>query len=277
MNTEQKPKTSKKTTWFILIGFFMLVAAGIVYYTFQASLYPSTDDSYVQAHITTIAPQVNGFIKTINVSDHQRIKQGDVLFTIDPAPYAYAYARAEAQLKLAQEQANRMLPLVKSGKLALSEGDKIQAQIDEATASFNQAKYDLDHTTITAPSDGIIANFTLRTGDYVTQGVNLFSIVEQDHFWVDANFKETQLKRIHPGQTATVKIDMYPGIEFKGVVDSISSGSGTVFSLLPPENATGNWVKVTQRVTVKINIINSNQRYPFIAGTSAVATVNTVN
>ena len=105
----------------------------------------------------------------------------------------------------------------------------------------------------------------------------MFDLVELSPWWVNANFKETQLKRIKPGQIATVTVDMYPDHPFKGVVDSISVGSGSAFSLLPPENATGNWVKVTQRIPVKILITNTSSQYPLRVGSSAVVTVDTVS
>ena len=108
----------------------------------------------------------------------------------------------------------------------------------------------------TAPADGLLSNVTLRPGATVQAGAPLFAIIEANRWWVDANFKETDLARVKVGQPATVRLDMYPDVTFDGTVESISSGSGATFSVLPPENATGNWVKVTQRFPVRISLTN---------------------
>ena len=130
-------------------------------------------------------------------------------------------------------------------------------------------------THVTAPSDGILSNVTLRPGATVQAGPPLFAIIEANRWWVDANFKETDLARIKVGQPATVYLDMYPGATFDGVVESISAGSGATFSVLPPENATGNWVKVTQRFPVRITITNPPADKPLRVGASASVTIDT--
>jgi membrane fusion protein, multidrug efflux system len=103
--------------------------------------------------------------------------------------------------------------------------------------------------------------------------VPLFVLIGEQEFWVDANFTETELKRVRPGQEATVKLDMYPDRPFHGVVESVSGGAGTAFSLLPPQNATGNWVKVTQRVPVRIRITDPDPNRPLRIGTTATVEV----
>ena len=98
-----------------------------------------------------------------------------------------------------------------------------------------------------------------------------------EQFWVDANYKETELADIHPKQTARIVLDLYPDHTFTGIIDSISASSGTAFSLLPPQNATGNWVKVTQRIPVKVIIQNPDPRYPLRVGATATVTINTAS
>ena len=273
---EYRKHTGKSSTWLLLSALFVLGAAAITWYVIQNTRYPSTDDAYLQAHVVNIAPQVSGPVVDIYVKDHQPVTQGQPLFSIDSKPYQFTVERTDAELQLAIEQGQRLFPLIKQGKVAPAEGDKIRAQIEEAKSDLAQARYNLERTVVKAPAAGIVANFTTRIGDTVNQGINLFAIVEQNDFWVNANFKETQLERIKIGQTADIKIDMYPNDKLKGVVQSMSPGSGTIFSLLPPENATGNWVKVTQRVPVKIKITTYNPNIPLIAGTSAHVTVDTV-
>ncbi len=127
------------------------------------------------------------------------------------------------------------------------------AQIAQLEAAVRQAELDLSYTKIVAPEAGRITRKSVEPGAYVQVGQTLFSIVP-DRFWVVANFKETQLRHMRPGQPARIKVDAYRDKVFKGHVDSIQAGSGARFSLLPPENATGNYVKVVQRVPVKILI-----------------------
>ena len=272
-----KSTANKKLTWWLLAIILIIILVVIFWYSKRAKEYPTTDDTYVQAHIINIAPQVSGSITKIFVKDHALVKHGQSLFNIDNKPYEYTVEKATAQLELSKEQGRRIFPLIKSGKIAPAEGDQITAHIQQASAELKQAQYNLKHTTITAPADGRIADFKIRVGDTVSKGINLFAIVEQQDFWVNANFKETQLQRIKVGQTAKIKVDMYPRHIFKGIVQSVSPGSGTIFSLLPPENATGNWVKITQRIPVKIDMITPDPRYPLRAGSSAKAIVDTVS
>ena len=132
--------------------------------------------------------------------------------------------------------------------------DRIAAgQVDQLEAAVRQAELDLSHTKIWAPESGRITRKSVEAGNYVQVGQTLLSIVP-DNVWVVANFKENQLGHMRPGQPATIRIDAYPDKIFKGHVESIQAGSGARFSLLPPENATGNYVKVVQRVPVKILI-----------------------
>ncbi len=316
---------------------FVAVAAillGSTYYFYENHYYPSTDDAYVSANIPYIASQINGQIATVNVLDHQAVKKGTVLFTIDPTPFQDALDQAQAQYLVAQQQykadqeaikvaaANlasaqaelvlnqknsmRMQELVKEGYASTQDGDQSTAnlkaaqasldgdmaslsqakenlltqasQIKVAEANLNTAKLNLSYTVITAPVDGIVSDLTLRPGMVVTAGNNLFAMVNSiNEYWVNANYKETALQRIKPGQSAIIKLDLYPGVQFKGIVQSISAADGTTFSLLPAENATGNWVKVTQRFVVKIIIPHSAEQaaYPLRVGASAEVTVNT--
>ncbi len=176
---------------------------------------------------------------------------------------------AEANVKAAESRLQEAIK--RRGKI----GNE-NAQIREAQAAVNHAKLNLQYTTVTAPADGSIDNFSLRQGDVISAYSQQFAIIESKTWWVDANFKETQLNRIKPGQAVTIKIDMYPGEVFHGHVSSISDGSGTSFSLLPAENASGNWVKVTQRFPVKILITDRKNGFPLRLGASSTVTVDTV-
>ena len=138
-------------------------------------------------------------------------------------------------------------------------------------------KVNLDYTRYYAPMDAFVSNnFSLREGQYVKPGQVLFKLIDNRQWWVDANFQETQIHRIRTGMTAKIKLDMYPGITFQGQVINISRGSGSFESLLPPQNATGNWVKVPQRFPVRIRM-QQNQEHPLRAGSTAHARVDTLN
>jgi membrane fusion protein (multidrug efflux system) len=149
-------------------------------------------------------------------------------------------------------------------------------QLRSAAAGLDKATHDRVQTHVTAPASGWVTNVSLRPGAIVQAGTPAFAIVEDGDWWVDANFKETDLGRIKPGQTAAIRLDMYPGLTLDGVVESISAGSGATFSVLPPENATGNWVKVTQRFPIRIKITNApNPDKPLRLGASASVTIDT--
>jgi len=149
-------------------------------------------------------------------------------------------------------------------------------QLRAAAAGLDKATHDRVQTHVTAPGNGWVTNVSLRPGAVVQAGTPTFAIVEDGDWWVDANFKETDLGRIKPGQKATIHLDMYPGLTLDGVVESISAGSGATFSVLPPENATGNWVKVTQRFPIRIKITSApNPNKPLRMGSSASVTIDT--
>jgi len=149
-------------------------------------------------------------------------------------------------------------------------------QLRAAAAGLDKATHDRVQTHVTAPAAGWVTNVSLRPGAIVQAGTPAFAIVEDGDWWVDANFKETDLGRIKPGQKAAIHLDMYPGLTLDGAVESISAGSGATFSVLPPENATGNWVKVTQRFPIRIKITSApNPDKPLRMGSSASVTIDT--
>jgi membrane fusion protein, multidrug efflux system len=161
--------------------------------------------------------------------------------------------QAELDARAALDSASAELIAAQAARGALGNDN---ASVKAAQAALDRARLDLDHTRISAPADGSVGDFDLRPGSYVDAGSALFALVESKDVWVDANFKETDLPRIRPGQPATVSVDLLPERSFDGRVEGLSPASGAAFSLLPPENATGNWVKVTQRFAVRIRILD---------------------
>ena len=126
--------------------------------------------------------------------------------------------------------------------------------LDQYRLARDQAKLNLDHTVIRAPFDGVVGNGAAQPGEYVQPGQRLLALVPLDAVYVEANFKETQLADLKPGESVTVTVDAYPGLSIKGTVASIAPASGSEFSLLPPDNATGNFTKIVQRVPVRIRL-----------------------
>ena len=178
---------------------------------------------------------------------------------------------AEAQALLTGSQANRQGVAIKHAQVQVA-----RAQLQQAEADLEFARQQLAYTILRAPVAGVIAKKNLEIGQVVQAGRPVLAVVPVQDVWVEANFKETQLQHMRPGQKATLTVDAYPGQEFTGTVASISPGTGSVFSLLPPENATGNFVKVVQRVPVKIVLApESSPGLLLRPGMSVLATVST--
>lgn len=180
---------------------------------------------------------------------------------------------AAAQARLAGSQANQQNVHIKQAQV-----EAARALLQQAQADLEYARLQLDYTTLRAPEAGVVAKMHLQVGEVVRAGRPLLAIVAQQQVWVEANFKETQLQRMRPGQKATLQVDAYPEHVFLGTVASLSPGTGAIFSLLPPENATGNFVKIVQRLPVKILLDNPTPYDPVLRpGMSVVATIAIAN
>ncbi|WP_395696856.1 HlyD family secretion protein [Methylocella sp.] len=188
-------------------------------------------------------------------ADYQRQKslpkQATTQQEVDAA--TAALRQAQAQVALAQAQLVEAEPVPQRIGQADADVSRLTGQVGQAQAQLDQANLNLDWTVVRAPQDGWITKRNVETGAYVTPGQSLFSIVSPD-VWVTANFKETQLASIRKGQEVEIEVDAYPQLRLKGRVDSVQLGSGSKFTAFPPENATGNFVKIVQRVPVKIAI-----------------------
>ena len=229
----------------------------------QLSRIEEADKQANQAHASlTFAQQQNERYQTL-------VKNGAT--TIEQAQqYASGLLQAEATYAAAQANAvatKKQLPVLKAQRTLY------EAQLEQARAAQEQAETNLSRTAISAPVAGRVARLTATKGNYASVGQALIMFVPRD-VWVTANFKETQLVTLRPGQPVDIRIDAYPDRTFKGHVDSIQPGSGTAFSLLPSENATGNYVKIVQRVPVKI-VFNEPPDVLLGPGMSVVPTVTT--
>lgn len=183
---------------------------------------------------------------------------------------------ARAALKEAKAKLDAARADLEKARRNRGKPGKNNAHLRAARAAVAQAKLNLSYTRVYAPANGRLSKIKIRPGTVVTKDIALFALVEDRQWWVEANFKETDLVRIRPGQPATIAVDMYPGKTFQGTVKQLSPASGVAFSLLPPENATGNWVKITQRFPVKVMIKTSPDR-PLRIGASSTVTVDTTS
>jgi membrane fusion protein (multidrug efflux system) len=182
-----------------------------------------------------------------------------------------AQARA-ADARAKRIQAEAMLQDI---RVREAERDLAEAQLREARADLSMAELNVEHTQVRSPVDGVVAKRTVEIGQIVQVGQPLLAVVPLQDVWVVANFKETQLGSVRPGMPASIVVDGVPGRTYKGIVDSLAAGTGARFSLLPPENATGNWVKVVQRLPVKIRLDSKEAANPqtLRAGMSAYVSI----
>lgn len=334
------PLPSRRTVLASSVAIVMAVA-GVVWIT-SAPTSESTDDAYVAADATAVAPKVRGLVSAVYVRDNQTVRAGQAIASIDPEEFDARVAQARAAvsdadagvasaraalisldaeqrlttaetaaartaIRSADAQSSRAIAdrrrfdaLVASGAVARRDADTYaatavtaeqdaararallavsnehegvtrakqaglhaalqtaQAKVAQAHAALDLALQDRRHTTITAAIDGTVGNRQVRVGDYVQPGTRLLTLVPLHALYVTANFKETQVARMQPGQHASVDADALPGEDLQGTVESFAPGSGSSFSLLPFEPGTGNFTKIVQRVGVRIRF-DANQ------------------
>src|SRR5207244_4162891 len=286
-----------------------LVAVGVRRWIYSLS-HVSTDNAQVDGHIIPILPKVGGYVVEVRTDENRQVKAGDTLVVLDDRDYRARLAQAEADLavalagvsnrarvgqaeaQVAQMQANaekahadleRIKPLAEKDivpKQALDAAEAAARAADAglaaARAARDQAALNLSYTRITAPSEGVVSKKSVEIGQLVQPGQPLMSEVPLSDVWVTANLKETQTANVTPGDPADFTVDAYPGRHVKGHVESLSPATGAKFSLLPPDNATGNFTKVVQRIPVRIRPDAQNDAtHPLRPGMSVVVTITT--
>jgi membrane fusion protein, multidrug efflux system len=278
-NTEADPQTIKRSLalslytkrqtllMYLLASILLMLAAYLGYWFFYGSRYISTNNAYVAAEIAKVSAPIEGLVNAIDVSDTQLVQKGDLLVQIDDQEIKLklkqAKARllkAEADLERSQLNYQRRKSLAPSSVISeedLSDSENAikvaKAHLQEALALQDLAELNERRTYIYAPIEGIVVQRQVQLGQRVLVGDPLLSIVPLYDSYVNANFKENQLRQIKTGQRVTLTADKYgPGLKFQGKIQGLSGGTGSFFALIPAQNATGNWIKVVQRVPVRI-------------------------
>jgi membrane fusion protein, multidrug efflux system len=346
------PATVKKFNLrkLLMAGAAVAVLAGAAWYGWDywtvGQYLVSTDDAYVKADNTTVAPKISGYLHEVLVGDNERVKAGQALARIDPRDFRVALDQAKADVAAAQaaiaskqaqlgvqqavidaaratvdvdtatvtfaaQENKRYTDLAATGfgsvqnaqqaqsrnagaqaaiardtanlTSAVKQVDLLKAEIVQANAALaraqalqSQAELNLEYTTIVAPIDGVVGNRSLRIGQFVQAGTQLMSVVPVAGAYVVANFKETQLTDVRKGQRVEIAVDTFPGQIVHGHVDSIAPASGQEFALLPPDNATGNFTKVVQRIPVKIALdLDEGSAVELRPGMSVIPAVET--
>jgi membrane fusion protein, multidrug efflux system len=334
------PATRKPWARWVLFALLPLaLATGAYFYAIGGNMM-STDDAYVEADTVGISSDVSGIVSHIDVTENQRVAEGQILYRLDPNQFQIALENAhanlaqteltieamkrdyqrmlrdidteQAQVELDQVTFDRYAALVLSDSISKSNYDQVrfalksdqsklgsltqQAQVQlaklagnpdipvtehpqylQAKALVDEAQRQLNHTAVRAPFAGIVTGVpSILPGKYLQASVTAFYLVASDHVWVDAIPKETQLTYVQPGQPATVSVDTYPGHEWHGIVESISPAAAQEFQLLPAQNTSGNWVKVVQRIPIRVRVDTGDLNLPLLrAGMSVNVDVDT--
>jgi membrane fusion protein (multidrug efflux system) len=316
----------------------MVAALVGLYWYAMSGRYVATENAYVKADMVAISPDINGRVIAVEVAENQFVRQGDVLFRLDPEPFQIALDMAEAKMlavrndieasraefhqieaeigeatervrfhaqqaerqrglqgrgistEVQLEQAEVELMAARQRVVALQEklrtvlaalgGDPASAAelhplYRQAEAERGTAALDLDDAVVRAPLDGVVSRMRLQPGEWLEEGEPAFSIINPATTWIEANLKETQLEHVEVGQQVEIEVDAYPAALWLGKVASISPATGAEFALIPPQNATGNWVKVVQRLPVRIAVESGQDQPPLRAGMTVTVSIDT--
>jgi membrane fusion protein, multidrug efflux system len=244
-------KLSQKQRRLLYIG---LAVASLLLLDFAYNMicFETTDDSFVKGHMHVISARIPGTVQSVMVDDNKMVKVGDPLVQLDQRDYEVQIKVAQANYSKAHKDVGRFDKYLNElGPADKPVFDQYQANALVSEAELTRAQLQYEYTSIKAPSDGKIGKRNVEVGDQVQVGQALMALVEPNP-WVEANFKEHQVSHIRVGQKVTISVDSIPDKTFIGHVDSVAPGSGSLFSLLPPDNATGNFTKIVQRIPVKI-------------------------
>lgn len=300
--------------------------------------YVKSENAYVKSGLVMVSANVAGQVSSVIVKENQTVGPGDLLFTIDPAPFDLEVIGAQAALADARNQVTTQLAALRRVETELQSAHEVEAyehkevqrfeglirsnavskaklaaqrhahevalntiatvkadiervraelggkpdqpidflpRVQRALIALEKARLDRSYANVKSGVSGIVARIDLHPGEYVKTGAAVFSIIENSQVWIEANLKETQLTHIATGQFATITLDAWPDRKLAATVVGISPATGSEYAILPPQNATGNWVKVNQRVPVRLEIRADEDLPPLRAGMTAMVTIDT--
>ncbi len=293
---KKKSKAGSVITGMVLIA--LILASGLYWYV-QKMKYVTTDDAYVDANKLNLSPQIMGRVLALYADEGDAVRKGQLLAVLDSSDMVARLQQAETSLKVARlgidlakvrlEQAQinfdraavqykgNVIPkarydnLVKALQAAKVQYAMAQSKISTLDAQIRVIKTGLLHTKLYSNISGMIAKRWILAGDVVAPGQTIFTIYNLKNIWVTAMLKETDLNKIALGDTVSIHVDAYPETKFSGRIFQIGSNTAALFSLIPPDNASGNFTKVTQRIPVKISIkpvVNAKLKYGLLPGMS---------
>ena len=283
----KEPKTGKKGSLrkrLLILALIMVVFGALIYgfWYFNLRGFVSTDDAFIDSDLISLGSKMLGRITDLTVEEGDKVSRGQLLVQLDDSDLQAQKAQVEANLELARQNVllakvqlekaqddqkrastqftSHVIPkeqfdhITKALDMAQAQYEIELARVKAADAQLHVIQTQIGNTRITAPISGVIAKKWSVPGDVVQPGQAIFTIYDTNQIWVTANFEETKLAAIHPGNLVEISVDAYDNIKFNGKVLMIGAASAAKFSLIPPNNASGNFTKVTQRVPVKISI-----------------------
>lgn len=275
-----KNKT-KRLILLVIIPSLALLVGG--YFYLKSGRYVETENAYIKTDKIPVSTALSGIITQVLVKNNQFVHKGDTLFKIDDAAYQVDLHKAEAQLAQVRndlEALRAAYSMQPSAQTAAALGGSINSPTEEhpsyllAQAAVEAAKLNITRSVIVAPESGTVYQAP-QPGQYIATGSTALVLVADTKIWIEANLPETDLTYVQVGQPVEIKVDTYPNDRWVGEVESISPATGAEFSVIPAQNATGNWVKIAQRLPVRIKINQQPGQPPLQAGLSTTISIDT--
>jgi membrane fusion protein (multidrug efflux system) len=276
LNSFRKEKKFWQHWLFLTIFAVAGILIGVLgyYWFFYLNSHITTDDAYVETDLSPVHSRIVGFVNEVLVVENQRVQKGEVLAIFDETDLDVEFSFKKAKLDKAASDFSRATKLMRSRALSQSDYETAKANLAAMEADYKGTQLKLQYTRILSPIDGIVGKKNIQPGQFVQPGQGLFVIVPESTIWIKANYKETQLENVKAGMKVLISVDAYQHHTWEGHIESISPISGAKLSLLPPENASGNFTKIVQRIPVRIRIDSSMSKQQRLkAGMSVTTTI----
>jgi len=237
----------------LLVVFALLSSVGYYWYVYLER-YVGTDDAYIEADLYPVNSRIMGYMKNVDVEEGDTVTKGQVLASIDDADIDFELNYKKMKLQKAETDLKRARQLHQSNAISEFDLENAEAGYRSNLADFQATEIKLRYSKVLSPSDGVVAKRSVQPGQFVQPGQVLLVVVDNRKPWIKANFKETQIEHLKSGQEVRIWLDSYPNARVRGKVETVFPSSGAKLSILPPENATGNFTRIVQRIPVKISV-----------------------